>query len=237
MSEIVSLDIEKQLHTVDGLQTLCINTSFEEGKISVIYGASGAGKTTVLRMIAGLTRPDQGSIRVNGATWFDSDKKMDLPARKRSIGFVFQDYALFPNMTVRRNIEFALPKGGGSSRVEELLEDAELSSLQHQYPSKLSGGQRQRLALVRALAVHPKLLLLDEPLSALDMEMRFRLQDLILSLKEKYNATILLVSHDIPEIFRLADHVAEIKNCNISQTGRPKEVFDAALLKKQFNIF
>lgn len=237
MAEAIKINIRKDLHTVDGKSSLSIDTTFESRKISVIYGASGAGKTTILRMIAGLTVPNEGYIEVNSKVWFDSKKKINLPARKRSTGFVFQDYALFPNMTVLENIRFAMSGTDEHSRVKELLEDADLINLQNQYPTRLSGGQRQRLALIRAIAAQPKLLLLDEPLSALDMDMRLKLQNLILSLKEKYDSTILLVSHDIPEIFKLADHVIEIKDCQINNQGTPKEIFDVDELKKHFDVF
>lgn len=236
MSELINIDVKKSIHTTAGDIELELATTFDQQKISVIYGASGVGKTTVLRMIAGLSDPDSGYIKVNGNTWFDSSSGINIPARKRSIGFVFQDYALFPNMTVRRNIEFGMGSISDPTKVDEMLKDADLMSLQFKYPSQLSGGQKQRLALIRAFAAQPKLLLLDEPLSALDIEMRIRIQDLIISLKQKYGTTILLVSHDIPEIFKLADHVIELRNSKIFKSGSPNDVFDLELIKQQYNI-
>ncbi|MDZ4378071.1 MAG: ABC transporter ATP-binding protein, partial [Xanthomonadaceae bacterium] len=146
------------------------------GETVAIVGASGAGKSTLLRMLAGLSQPNSGRIVVDGEPWFDSAKKINLPPQQRAIGFVFQDYALFSNLTVRQNVAYAADKGQ-ASWVVRLLAMTGLTELQDSLPARLSGGQKQRVALARALARKPKLLLLDEPLSALDGALRAQLQD------------------------------------------------------------
>ncbi len=204
---------------------LDIRAEIELGEIVALYGTSGAGKTSTLRMLAGLMQPDSGHIQIGSETWFDSDKKINFAPQQRDVGLMFQDYALFPNMTVRANLEFAQEKNTDNKRIDELIEAMQLGDLQHQFPTRLSGGQQQRVALARTLAQGAKVLLLDEPLSALDTEMRRDLQDFLLAFHKKYQPTIILVSHDIGEIFRLADRVFVLENEEITQTGTPLEVF------------
>ena len=206
---MIELDFKKSLMGPDGPFDLSVGVTIEKNEITVLSGASGAGKTTILRLLAGLDRPDQGIIRVDGETWFDSRVPIHVPPQKRSIGFVFQDYALFPNMTVRANLEYASPVRN-DPRVEKLLSIVELEELRDRYPQNLSGGQQQRVALARALVRRPKILLLDEPLSALDMAMREKLQKEILILREELDLTVLLVSHDPSEIRRLSTRVLQI---------------------------
>jgi molybdate transport system ATP-binding protein len=215
----------KMLHTARGPQLFDAAFETKQGEILAIFGPSGAGKTTLLRILAGLTEADSGHIQIDDATWLDSNRQINLPTRHRSIGFVFQDFALFPHMTVRKQLEFALPKNADPQIINELLELMDLEALQHQRPALLSGGQQQRVAIARAIARKPRLLLLDEPLSALDDEMRHKLQDYILKARQRYQLTILLVSHYLPEIFRLADSVITLEQGRIVRRGLPADVF------------
>jgi len=156
--------------------------------------------------------------------------------QRRSIGFVFQDYALFPNFTVRQNLEFALSREDDKRIVAELLELMELENLQHRKPGYLSGGQKQRVALARALARKPKVLLLDEPLSALDDEMRFKLQDYLFRAHQLYKQTTLFVSHHLPEIFRLSDRVMVLEEGKVVREGKPAEVFSENKTSDRFEV-
>jgi molybdate transport system ATP-binding protein len=197
----------------------------DAGTIVALTGPSGAGKTTLLRLIAGLVKPGSGRIAMGENVWLDTSRRLFVPPQERKTGLVFQDYALFPHLTVRQNVAFGLDKGEDPAQVDELLHEVELTQLAHQKPYQLSGGQQQRVALARALVRRPRLLLLDEPLSALDRSMRQRLQDFILKLHQRYQLTILLVTHDLAEIFRLADQVVELDNGKITRQGSPDAVF------------
>ena len=222
---MIVLDIDKKFLAADGEMHLELNLTLEKGKLITLYGESGAGKTSTLRLLSGLMKPDQGRIIVNGKTWFDSDKKINLPPQKRKIGYVFQDYALFPNMTVLENLEFALAKGQDKKNVSDLIEIIELGTLQHRKPETLSGGQKQRVALARALAERPDILLLDEPLAALDIKIRLKLQDYIQKIHREFNLTTILISHDIGEIVKLSDHVIFLEKGSIVRQGNPDELF------------
>jgi molybdate transport system ATP-binding protein len=221
---MIVIDLDKTLHTAHGPLRLQLETTLDDNGFVTLFGPSGAGTTTVLRMLAGLTRPDHGRIVVNGECWFDAGKRINLPPQRRSIGFVFQDYALFPNLSVRDNVGYAAP-AGDTGWVDELLALTGLEGLQHRLPQTLSGGQQQRVALARALARKPALLLLDEPLSALDAELRSRMQDDLLRLHRRIGFTALLVSHDIGEVFKLAQRVLRIEAGSIVQSGTPAELF------------
>lgn len=222
---MIELDFQKKLIGAEGPFELGAHITIEKNEIAVLSGASGAGKTTILRLLAGIDQPDAGYIKVDGATWFDKERRVQLSPQKRSIGFVFQNFALFPTMTVRRNLEYAAPVRNDPG-IEKLLKMVELEELQDRFPEKLSGGQQQRVALARALVRRPKILLLDEPLSALDPAMREKLQDEILLLHKELDLTILLVSHDPCEIERLATRVLIIDGGAIrtreSCSGYPK---------------
>jgi molybdate transport system ATP-binding protein len=194
------------------------------------------GKTTLLRCLAGLEQPEQGRIVVSGEPWLDTAKRINQPAQQRHVGYVFQDYALFPNMSIRGNLEFALRKGTSKKRVDELLELMELGELQHYKPEALSGGQKQRVALARALASEPRLLLLDEPLSALDQSIRSRLQDEILRLQRHFGITAIIVSHDVGEVYKLASRVMVMEAGRITQQGNPAEVFSAGKTSGKFRF-
>ncbi len=226
----------KTLQTADGKLPLEVSFSIEKGQFVTIYGNSGAGKTTILRILAGLTDTEQSLIEVDGECWNNTEKRIILPIQKRSVGFVFQDYALFPNLTVQENLTFALQKGHDKNIVNELLELMELQSLQNSKPQNLSGGQKQRAALSRAIIRKPKILLLDEPLSALDDEMRFKLQDFILKAHHHYQLTTILVSHHLPEIFKLSDSVILLDKGKIIKEGTPASVFSEDKISSKFKL-
>jgi len=222
---VIHIDARKQLQTADGPLELAIQADIAEGEFVTLFGKSGAGKTTLLRMLAGLTDQDAGTLVVGDETWFDAARGIRRAPQQRRIGFVFQDYALFPNMSVRGNLEFALENQRDRAHVDELLALMELGALAQRRPAELSGGQRQRVALARALARRPRILLLDEPLSALDAETRLRLQDELLKLHRTFKLTTLLVSHDLGEVFKLSDRVLAIERGRVVRQGKPLEVF------------
>jgi molybdate transport system ATP-binding protein len=230
----LQLKVRKTLHTASGIQLLDVNFQLEKGSLLALYGPSGAGKTTILRILAGLTDADTGFISVDNEVWLDTTHNTRLPTRSRSIGFVFQDFALFPHMTVRQQLEFALPTTADRQTIDELLEMMQLQELQHRKPTLLSGGQQQRTALARAIARRPALLLLDEPLSAVDDEMRFKLQDFIGKAHRSYGLTTILVSHYLPEIFRLSDEVIVLENGKIQKQGPPTQVFLEEKISSKF---
>ena len=223
---MIRISIRKKLHLAGGNGQLNIDTELPDRSFTALYGPSGAGKTTLLRIIAGLLQPEQGIIEVNGKTWLNTSKKINLPPQKRNIGFVFQDYALFPNMTVRKNLLYAQPSNGIQTKADELLNTMGLQNLAHQKPALLSGGQKQRVALARALMRQPEILLLDEPLSALDDIMRQHLQAELQNLHQQYHLTTLLVSHHVPEIYKLAQRVIHIDAGQVIQSGSPAQVFN-----------
>jgi molybdate transport system ATP-binding protein len=224
---MIEIDMQKQLFSAQGTFTLDLQLNIAQGEFVSLFGQSGAGKTTLLRCLAGLDKPDAGVIRVHGESWFDSKAGAMLPARHRRAGYMFQDYALFPNMTVRGNLEFALRSGANSKRVDELIDMMALGELQQRKPDTLSGGQKQRVALARALAAEPRLLLLDEPFSALDHATRVRLQDEVLRLQRHYGLTTVMVSHDIGEVYKLSQRVLLIEHGAVAKQGSPAEVFKA----------
>ena len=230
---MIKASFKKKLIAATGQIELDANFSLNQGEIIALYGKSGVGKTTILRIMAGLTNPDYGQILVNNNTWFSSDQKINLSPKKRKIGFVFQDYALFPNMTVKQNIEFAATD---KLRIRELIRLVHMDRLQDRKPQTLSGGQQQRVALARAIASFPDLLLLDEPLSALDLEMRQKLQDEIITINRRYNTTIMIVSHDLSEIFKLANRVLHLDEGKIIKRGKPSEVFAHTEISGKFQF-
>ncbi len=204
---MVQFNLKKKITTGNGPVLLDINVSLGVGEFVSIFGASGAGKSTILRMLAGLAVPDAGSISVDDAVWFDSTRNINVLPQRRSIGFVFQEYNLFPHMTLRENLQFAFDGKEDSQVIDDFLNIACLTEVQGFKPQKLSGGQKQRAALIRALIRKPKLLLLDEPFSALDLPMRFTLQQEILKIHERFKIPTILVTHDAADIARLSKRV------------------------------
>ncbi|NJK94257.1 MAG: ATP-binding cassette domain-containing protein [Bacteroidales bacterium] len=221
---MITINVRKDLVSPTGQMTLEVNATIRLGELTGLFGQSGAGKTTLLRMLAGLTVPDSGRITFGDEIWFDSGKKISLSPQQRNLGFMFQDYALFPNMTVKENILYA-QASKNKEKVTELLKSFDLLEFANRKPGRLSGGQKQRVALARALAREPRLLLLDEPLSALDSEMRSTLQEEIKSVHERFKTTTIMVSHDLAEVFRLADSVVCLDKGKVSASGKPMEVF------------
>ncbi len=217
--------LQKKLHTAAGIMTLDVNCEIEDGAFISLYGPSGAGKTSLLRMLAGFMKPDAGFIKVKGEIWFDSEKKINVVPQQRLAGFVFQDYALFPNMNVEENISFALSQNESKKIVDDLMEVTGLSGLRQKKIQMLSGGQQQRVALARALVRKPRLLLLDEPLSAIDIEMRSKLQETLLSIHSLYKVTAIIVSHDINEIIKLTSKTIHIQHGIVQQYTSPAEIF------------
>lgn len=233
---MIAINIQKKLQSASGEMLLNLDFEIKEHEFVTLYGASGSGKTTTLRILSGLTEADKGEITVHNETWLDTDKKIQLAPQKRKIAYVFQDYALFPNMSVRENLSYALEKGQDKTIIEELLALMELEQLQYQKPAQLSGGQKQRVALARALVRQPDILLLDEPLSAVDSEMRLKLQDYIIQVHRKYKLTTILVSHDIAEIYKMSDQVIVLENGKISKQGTPEQVFSSRLVSGKFQF-
>lgn len=203
-----------------------MNFQVEQGKIGALYGDSGAGKTSILRLIAGLIQPEKGHVSFLGNIWYDSSTKHHLSIKKRRLGFVFQENTLFPNMTVRRNLEYALSSKSELNKVDEIIALIELREIECSMPNELSGGQKQKVALARSLVQDPELLLLDEALSSLDQKSREQLQDIILRIHRELNLTILLVSHDISEIVKMAASVIKVVNGKVDQIGSPVEIFN-----------
>ena len=233
---MIQAQISKQLRGVNGNFHLNVNLQVAQGEFVALFGPSGVGKTSFLRCLAGLEQADHADIKVAGEVWVNKDKQINLSAQQRKVGYMFQDYALFPNMSVRENLEFALRKGANKQRVYELIEMMNLGDLQHQKPETLSGGQKQRVALARALASDPSILLLDEPFSALDVEMRSRLHDEMMRLQRNLGMTTIIVSHDVGEVYKLASRVFLMEAGTIVQQGAPADVFSAGQTSGKFRF-
>jgi sulfate transport system ATP-binding protein len=202
-----------------------VSLEIPDGSLTAVLGPSGSGKSTLLRIVAGLERPDAGGVLLSG------EDATGLAPQRRNVGFVFQHYAAFKHMTVRDNVAFALtirkrPKQEIRERVDELLELVQLSGFADRYPSKLSGGQRQRMALARALAAKPRVLLLDEPFGALDARVRAELRDWLRRLHEEVHVTTVFVTHDQEEAMEVADRVAVFDHGRLEQVGAPAELYD-----------
>jgi sulfate transport system ATP-binding protein len=202
-----------------------VSLEVPDGSLTALLGPSGSGKSTLLRIIGGLESPDVGSVVIHG------EDQTAVPPQRRGIGFVFQHYAAFKHLTVRDNVAFGLivrkrPKAEVAAKVDELLEIVGLAGYQRRYPSQLSGGQRQRMALARALAVEPKVLLLDEPFGALDAKVRADLREWLRKLHDEVHVTTLLVTHDQEEAMSIADQIAVMDHSRIEQVGTPIELYD-----------
>jgi sulfate/thiosulfate transport system ATP-binding protein len=203
-----------------------INVSLPTGQLTALLGPSGGGKSTLLRIIAGLDSADSGTVSIEGA------EATHLPPQKRNVGFVFQHYAVFKHMTVAKNVAFGLeirkrPKAEIRSKVAELLELVHLSQFADRLPAQLSGGQRQRMALARALAVEPTVLLLDEPFGALDAKVRKELRDWLRRLHDEVHVTTVFVTHDQEEALEVADEIVVVNQGRIEQVGTPDQLYDA----------
>ena len=215
---MIKIDINKKLHGANGEMNLNINLDIKQGEFLALAGLSGSGKTTLLRILAGLEEAN-GTINTSNTFWLND--KFCLPSQKREIGFVFQDYALFPNFSVIDNLLYV---NKDKDLANYLLKMTELDELKNRFPQTLSGGQKQRISLCRALMNRPKILLMDEPLSALDSNMRAKLQDEILTLHKEFGTTTIMVSHDSSEIYRLANRMVVLNYGQIISDGTPKEI-------------
>ncbi len=227
-----------QVHLKKQWKGFGLDVSFEipRGKITVLFGPSGAGKSTVLRLIAGLEIADSGKILHGEEVWFDDMRRIDVTPQQRSIGFVFQDYALFPHLTVEKNVAYGVKGKESAKTVKELISLIGLSGYEHCYPTQLSGGQKQRVALVRAMARNPDLLLLDEPLSALDWETRARLQTDVKQIIHRFQSTALYVTHDVSEVYKLADYVIVLESGKVVKQGTPEDVFLGKRLSTRIQV-
>jgi molybdate transport system ATP-binding protein len=217
-----------QLSVRKDLAGFRLDVSWQVGnELVVLFGYSGAGKSTTFQMIAGLMQPDNGSILLNGRMLYDSAAKINLAPQKRHLGYLFQDLALFPHMTVRQNVLY-----GASGRTREEKEDAaeemlrrfRMTGLSQRFPCQISGGQKQRVALVRALAGHPQALLLDEPFSALDMPVRRDMRDMVMEIQRFFRIPVILVTHDADEAEAIADRMIVYSAGRVLQTGAPDEI-------------
>jgi sulfate/thiosulfate transport system ATP-binding protein len=202
-----------------------VSMEVRDGSLAALLGPSGSGKSTLLRVIAGLERPDAGSVRLDGQDF------TNVPVQERGVGFCFQHYAAFKHMTVRNNIAFGLkirkrPKEEIDARVAELLKLIQLEGFADRYPSQLSGGQRQRMALARALAVEPRVLLLDEPFGALDARVREELRAWLRRLHDEVHVTTVFVTHDQEEAMEIAEQIVVVNEGRIEQTAPPAEIYD-----------
>ena len=217
------VDVSKQFNAFTALDD--VSVAIPEGSLTALLGPSGSGKSTLLRVIAGLEEPDSGQVLIG-----DQDVT-DTPARTRGVGMVFQHYAAFKHMTVYDNVAFGLairkrPRAEISKRVHELLELVQLEGLAKRYPAQLSGGQRQRMALARALAVEPSVLLLDEPFGALDARVRQELRAWLRRLHDEVHVTTIIVTHDQEEAMEVAGQIVVLNEGRVEQVGSPRELYE-----------
>ncbi len=216
---MIHIDVSLPRLFAEGATELQVQIELKFGGLTALVGPSGSGKTTLLRLLAGLETPRSGRITVDKAVWFDTKAGINLPPQQRAIGFVFQDTALFPNMTVRENITYAAPNQQ-PGLVDELIEGTGLETFIDQKPGRLSGGQRQRVALARALVRRPQLLLLDEPFAALDTQSSQQLQQVLVKLHQRWQTTTLLVSHHDADVQALADRVIRLVEGHVQTDER-----------------
>ena len=224
MSRVVLKGVTKQYGAVTALRTL--DLEIEEGEFITLLGPSGCGKTTTLRLIAGFIDPTEGQILLG------NDDVTDLPPQKREIGMVFQDYALFPHLTIRENVAFPLrerrtPTGDIDRRVTELLDLVRLPGVEERYPSELSGGQAQRIAVARAVAYPPRVLLMDEPLGALDLKLRETMQIELRRIQQELGITTVFVTHDQTEAMNMSDRIAVMNEGVLEQTGSAEDIYNS----------
>jgi len=219
----ISVTIKKSLREFD------LDVEWEaENELVALFGYSGSGKTMTLRAISGLVAPDSGKVFLNGRPLFDSTAGINERPQNRQTGYVFQDLALFPHMTVADNIAYGLNKHDtkdSKNRISEMIDIFHLRGLEKKLPTRLSGGQRQRVAFARALAVKPSLLLLDEPFSALDSMIRLEMRSVLKAIQKTFNIPVILVTHDFPEALELADKMIVYSEGKIQQRGTPVDIF------------
>ncbi len=227
---------KKKLHFSEGHIPLDAAFEVASGEFVTLFGKSGAGKTTILRMLAGLAQPEEGYIEVDGEVWFDSQKKINWPVQKRRIGFVSQEYTLFPQMSVVENLRFALWDPKNLGLIDELLKIADLTELKNRRPHYLSGGQKQRVCLIRAYLRQPKIFLLDEPFSSLDAGLRLKLQDQLLEMYQRFKVATLFVSHDFSDVFKLSHRVLLLEEGRIKKSAPAREVFAEQMISGKFKF-
>ncbi|MCC6347316.1 MAG: ATP-binding cassette domain-containing protein [Nitrospirales bacterium] len=220
----VSVEVRKK---VNGFS---LDVAWEIGnELAVLFGYSGAGKSMTLQMIAGLMMPDEGVIRIGKETIFDSSAGINVPPQQRHLGYVFQDLALFPHMTVSENIAYGANGTGKqekAEKVQQMIDLFYLRSLERQYPSEISGGQKQRVAFARALIRRPPVLLLDEPFSALDNPLRLEMRGLLKEIRKVFTIPIILITHDVFEAYSMAERIIVYAEGRIAQMGTPNDVFN-----------
>ncbi|MEF3255274.1 MAG: ABC transporter ATP-binding protein [Deferribacterales bacterium] len=232
---MLKIKVKKELaNQVDRFQ-LDINFEINNNELISLFGKSGSGKTTTLRIIAGLEKPDEGIITVNDKIWFSSKDNIFIPPQKRKVGLVFQSYCLFPNKTVYENIIYGC-KTIDKKYIDKLVEMVNIGDLLRRYPHTLSGGQQQRVALIRAIANKPEILLLDEPLSALDASIRVKLQDEIKLIHKDLAVPTIIISHDYQEVLKLADKIYIIDDGKIIKYGTPQSIFLDKQLTPKFSF-
>jgi molybdate transport system ATP-binding protein len=218
---LLSINLKKTWNSF----VLDVSFDIPRGKITALFGPSGAGKSSILRLICGLEMAEDGFISNGNETWFDRAKGINLHPQQRSVGFVFQDYALFPHMTVEKNVAYGVKEKWRMKEIKDLIDIVGLSGYERHYPAQLSGGQKQRVSLIRAIARKPDILLLDEPFSALDWQTRIQLQDDVKNIITQFNVTTMYVTHDVSEVYKLANHVIVLESGKEVKRGTPEEVF------------
>jgi len=221
---MIDVDVQKNLKNIQ----VNLSFSFQHNRV-VIFGRSGSGKSTLLKIIAGFFNPSKGSIVINGVTFFDSEKNIRLPIHERNVGYLPQSYTLFPNLSVKDNILYG-PKAHrlplDSVKLNRITEKLEINSLMEKAPSRLSGGQQQRVALARILMIQPRVLLLDEPFGALDVELRESLRELVSEICDDYNIPALFVTHDLEEAFTFGDGLVMVNKGCVMESGDLAEVYE-----------
>jgi molybdate transport system ATP-binding protein len=233
----MSVDLAIQRRLEDPQRPFSLDVRFRSDRSRIVlYGPSGSGKSLTMRALAGLVTPSGGHIIVHGQTWFDAERGIRIPPPERRVGYLFQDYALFPHLTVGQNVAFGLQPGWRNPRrgrlpaaAQHWLEAFELDGLANRYPSQISGGQQQRVALARALAPDPHLLLLDEPFAAMDPLLRGRMREGLVALQAKIGVQMLVITHDPADVEVLGEHVLEIREGRIHADSEAGTTGAAAL--------